>query len=448
MNTTEATIKGMNLVHVDFDKKCGKIKPMHAVNNGPTFPYDFYGQYQKMTDAAVPYARLHDTGGAFGGARYVDVANVFPNFDADETDPSSYDFAFTDVFLQELVKYGMKPFYRLGCTIENYHKIKAYNIYPPKDPHKWARICEHIIRHYNEGWADGFYMDIEHWEIWNEPDNEPDPLDSPMWRGTKEEFFTLYEISYRHLKQCFPHLKIGGYASCGFYALTNSDFSSAAKSSPRKEYFLEFFDAFLEYTENHGCGMDFFSWHSYADVERNIYYAKYAREKLDAHGFKDCEVYLNEWNPGYRNRGQLRDAADVLAMMCAMHGTPTDMLMYYDAAERSGYCGIFNPVNHTVFPTYYAFYAFGKLYKMGEEVACHVIGKGLFALAACGDKYNGLILVNDTEEEMAVTLELTGCALLSSRVYAVDGEHVWEQVPVEEQMVLPPFGIRYLEWEL
>ena len=34
---------------------------------------------------------------------------------------------------------------------------------PPKDYAKWARICEHVVRHYNEGWgwgADNAYTTV------------------------------------------------------------------------------------------------------------------------------------------------------------------------------------------------------------------------------------------------------------------------------------------------
>ncbi len=79
---------------------------------------------------------------------------------------------------------GAKVFYRLGSKIE--HWRKKHNTIPPKDFKKWAVICEHIIRHYTEGWANGFYMDIEYWEIWNEPDI---PLaHKPNWSGTDEEW--------------------------------------------------------------------------------------------------------------------------------------------------------------------------------------------------------------------------------------------------------------------
>lgn len=437
----------MNQLHVDFEKTCGPVKRMHAVNNVQSVPYDTYGGLDRLAEAHVPYARLHDTGGRYGGSCYVDIANIFRDFEADETDPASYDFAFTDVLLSGMHEKGIRPFYRLGATIENYHKIRAYHIDPPKDFAKWARICEHIILHYNEGWADGYRMNIDYWEIWNEPDNEPEIADNPMWKGTKEQYFSLYETASKYLKGKFPHLKIGGYASCGFYALTNT-FIQSANSSPRKEYFLEFFEAFLQYAQAHDCPLDFFSWHSYAGVQRNVIYADYARQKLDEYGFSSCEIFLNEWNPGYRNRGQLRDAADVLAMMCAMQNTPTDMCMYYDASEKSDYCGIFNPLTHGVFKTYHSFYLFGQLYAMGEQCNAEADGEGLFALAAKGDGKRAFVLVNDTEEEKTVSVTVNGAAVDSGKLWAVDAERDLEEIGTSEDVLsVPPFGIRYVVFE-
>ena len=100
--------------------------------------------------------------------------------------------------------------YRLGVTIE--WGSKKYSCNPPQDFAKWARICEHIIMHYNKGWANGFEYGIDYWEIWNEPENPP------MWTGTKEQFLELYKVSSKYLKEKFPEIKIGGYGSCGFYA--------------------------------------------------------------------------------------------------------------------------------------------------------------------------------------------------------------------------------------
>ena len=434
----------MNKVLIDFERELGAVKRMHAVNNVQNVPYI---RNNRLKDANIPYARLHDTGGPFGGARYVDVANIFPNFDADENEPCSYDFAFTDVLLSGMAENGIKPFYRLGATIENNHKIKAYNIYPPKDFAKWARICEHIIMHYNEGWANGYHLDIEYWEIWNEPDNEPEITDNPCWKGTKEEFFELYRTASIYLKNRFPNLKIGGYASCGFYALNNA-FIEGANSSSRTQYFVDFFEDFLRFIAESSCPLDFFSWHSYTGIENNVLYAKYARERLDAFGYKNSEIFLNEWNPdGNKNIGTMSDAADILAMMIAMQGTSTDMCMYYDAAERSTYCGIFNRITHDVHKAYYSFLIFGRMYEMGTECYTEAVGENLYALSASGNGKRAFVIVNDSECEREVELTLKGAKIGQGKVMAVDEEHTFDEIaPLDEAFVLPPYAIRYVEF--
>ena len=126
----------MNL-YIKKTETVGAIKPMHCINNAPSFDDEVL--FETLTDAGIPYSRLHDTF-ELHYDRLVDVPNVFPDFDADENDPLSYDFAFTDVFMKNLAAAGVKPFYRLGVSIENYRSIKPYNIFPPKYFAKWARI--------------------------------------------------------------------------------------------------------------------------------------------------------------------------------------------------------------------------------------------------------------------------------------------------------------------
>ena len=417
-------------INVNFDNIIGKIKPMHATNNLVTFPKNGAEDWDgKMKAANIPYARLHDTGGPFGGSRYVDIPNVFPNFDADENDPASYDFAFTDVLISRMVECGVMPYYRLGVTIENNHYIKPYNIIPPKDFAKWARICEHVIMHYTEGWADGFKYDIEYWEIWNEADNMPDIKDNPMWKGTMEQFFDLYTVASKHLKSRFPHLKIGGYGSCGFYAMNNVDVSQIAHSSSRTDYFIEFFHKFLKHISENGAPMDFFSWHSYAGIKDNKAFACYPRKYLDEYGYKDCEIHLNEWNPGVPLRGTLRDAANILAMMIALHDTPTDMMMYYNFNGSSSYCGAVNPLTKQPFKAYYAFYDFGKLYALKNRVECTIDGKKIFTMAATDGEKKALVIVNHNNDK-DVTLNVSGF-MGAAKVSITDADRMFEETEAD-----------------
>ena len=159
-------------VAVDFAAACGPVKPMNAVNNGPVggSADARHGNFAEYRAARIPFARTHDAAEyiGYGGDHVADITAMFPNFDADENDPKSYDFTVTDAYLSDMRAAGTEPFFRLGQRIE--HAAKRYNVWPPKDFAKWARICEHVIRHYNRGWADGFEWNIKYWEIWNEPD--------------------------------------------------------------------------------------------------------------------------------------------------------------------------------------------------------------------------------------------------------------------------------------
>ncbi len=416
----------MNIT-VHFDKTTGSIKPMHGVGQPPFSGTDF-SMFHFLKEAGIPYSRLHDVGGAYGANRWVDIPNLFRDFDKDPTDPENYDFTFTDMLISALMENGVKPFFRLGVTIENAAKIKAYRIFPPADFHKWAVICEYIIRHYTEGWANGFHYDIGYWEIWNEPDNFEEISENQMWRGTKEQFYELYGVASKHLKQCFPHLKIGGYASCGFYAISKN-FVESAKSSSRYEYFIEFFDGFLEYVSKNNCPLDFFSWHSYDGIENNKLYANYARQRLDEAGYTKTETSCNEWNSEVKLRGTARHAALTCGMMLAFQDSPLENAMFYDARFRADvYGSLFNPLTAEPFPSYYAFKAFNELYRLGDQVEVVLDAENVYAVGAKKGNAGCLVIANTNEED--ITLSLSSCGKISECILTADGRR-------EEKVELP-----------
>ena len=396
------------------------MKPLHGVNNSPAA---LRKPVQSFTDAGIPYMRTHDTMGAFGGAHYIDVPNIFRDFDADENDPASYDFAFTDAYIGNIIKSGTEIFYRLGVTIENSWDIKAYNIYPPKDFHKWARICEHIIRHYNEGWANGFNHNIEYWEIWNEPENPP------MWRGTKEQFYEFYSVAANHLKKCFPNLKFGGYAGCGFSYVTGHQKSAFYKS------FVTFFDEFLDYISapETKAPLDFYSWHIYiADPNVIAAHAKYVRERLDEKGFTETEQMLNEWNrmtgdtpESYEEMRDHRGASFCVQSFAIMQESSLDKAMYYDAYPARRYCGLYTFPGYRPTKTYYAFYAFNRLYRLGDCVGVKVFGEEqASAMAATDGENKAILLANYSENEQHILLDLEGVDEKTEFVLYVTDENI------------------------
>lgn len=386
------------------NKISGKIKPMHGVGKPPMISMNLsYVHYLK--EAGIPFSRLHDVGANISGIGLVDIPFVFPNFDANPFDPNSYDFTFTDKLMEALDENGVEPFYRLGVTIENYAYIKPYNIYPPKDNLQWARICEGIIRHYTQGWANGYHFNIRYWEIWNEPENSDNKkFLNQMWLGTDEQYFELYSTASKYLKQRFPHLKIGGYASCGFLGLyieEDNDFYDCSK------YYMDYFDRFLAYVKETNSPLDFFSWHNYNGPEEITTCAKYARKRLDEEGFKDTETSLNEWHCFPQERGSARHCAVNTAILLAMQDLPIDTAMFYDARLGvSMYGGLFNPLTYEPFKLYYGFKAFNELYRRGNQVKVDLNEKGVYAVCAKGEEDYCLLISNTNDRGIALNTNI------------------------------------------
>ena len=108
-------------ISVEPDVAIGPVKPVNGVGQPPMvgalakWPMMHY-----LKEAGIPYSRLHDVGGRLGGGLFVDIPNLFPDFDADENDPKNYRFAYTDSLMKALEANGVEPFFRLGVTIENW----------------------------------------------------------------------------------------------------------------------------------------------------------------------------------------------------------------------------------------------------------------------------------------------------------------------------------------
>lgn len=119
------------LVTVDVGREIGAIKPMNAVNNGPSVKNPKHdqvrGNFETYKAARMPLARTNDSIGCVnGGAHTCDISAIFPNFDEDEDDPGNYDFVFTDHYLDAIRRAGTEVYFRLGQTIG--HGPKKYGV--------------------------------------------------------------------------------------------------------------------------------------------------------------------------------------------------------------------------------------------------------------------------------------------------------------------------------
>ena len=441
----------MNAVKVNFSNITGLIRPLHGVNNCTR-----KALWEDLTDdfkaLKLPIVRLHDTGGEYGGSHYVDVPNIFPDFDADVDDPESYDFTLTDIYLKYLVESGCEVMYRLGVTIE--HAPKKYHIFPPKDPKKWAEICEHIVRHYNEGWADGYRFGIKYWEIWNEPDGTDPYIETygqPMWTGTPEQYYELYSITANHLKKHHPDIRVGGYSSC----MIRGSFTNGRWTVGVTGFHEGFFDYIT--AEETRAPLDFFTWHTYLghdDIPRINEDAKYARELLDRYGFTETENFNTEWNH-YLSEDKLyrmelmkneMGASHIAATMCEMQRAGlVDKAMFYAAGNNSGYNALYTSPGRRTTKSYHTFRLFGEVYEMKNECSVECSDKSLYTVAAANKGEGVLMLVNPHSESRALAIELSGLGVSEAQISVIDAERDGEALPIPVEalssIVLSPYSV-------
>lgn len=158
-----------------------------------------------------------------------------------------YNFNACGVAYDNVLEAGMKPFVelsfmpgKLARTKEGERREGSFFykplIVPPADEEAWkkyiAAFAAFLIHRYG-------MEEIRTWffEVWNEPD-----LPGAFWNGTRDEYFRLYELTARTLKEADPGIMVGGPAT------SNS----------------KWVRSFLRYCREHDVPVDFVSTHQYA----------------------------------------------------------------------------------------------------------------------------------------------------------------------------------------
>ena len=382
----------------DFSVHTGTIRPLHGINKGPLAPGGIFDVIKEQKELGIPFTRLHDCG--WPNPYVVDHHVVFPNPNADPALPESYDFRLTDEYVEAVRQTGAEPIYRLGESIEH-TSVKRY-VHPPADMEKWAAVCLGIIRHYNEGWANGFHHRIRYWEIWNEPENRP-----VMWSGTDDDYLRLYRTAATTIKKHFPDLKVGGPSLGASGSFVNGEFRPT-----------DFASNFLAMCRQDNVPLNFFSWHCYtADPAELSTRAQAIRRLLDSKGFTATESHLNEWNylPGndwapisrsgnssgrqrtYEAMGGAPGAAFVAAALMELQDVPVNVCNFFHG-ELGGF-GIFTEQGVPL-KVYQAFRAFQGLMETPQRVETRgaVAGKIAFAAGLGADGREATLLVSNFAE--------------------------------------------------
>jgi hypothetical protein len=349
----------------------------------PAGPQNFTTTFQ---DIGLNYVRTHDFALSFDHSTIVGYADT----SYDPLDPADYYFHFTDSIVQNIYNAGGKVFYRFG---QSYSNDTLYSM-PPANFDKWAQTCVQIIKHYNDGWANGFSYNMDYFEIWNEPDLPQ------FWRGSVQEYIALYQKASRAIKQYNPSLKVGGPA------LSNV-FDEA------------FINEFLDSVVTYNLPLDFFSYHLY--YYPNPYYFKkvndYVRMKLNSYGLTGVELINTEWNSAMFNYNHyvefgMDDAINAASLASSLaYVQETDLSMFFRYSFRNYWFGMVHE-NGDIRYSGQAYKIYRQLYDSGHRLMTTGSDSlGVTILASGTDTWPYFILVSNptsAADAYSVSIDLPG----------------------------------------
>lgn len=299
--------------HVNLAQETGNFKHLFSVNGPGTGSSDSPNNHiDKFQSLGIDYVRTHDYLYAF------DHSVIFPDTSMDPINPAAYDFTSTDTCVENIINAGGQVFYRFGESAQY-----PPDGQPPANKDKWAQVCVQILKHYNDGWHNGYNYNIQYAEIWNEPDLHD------FWTGDTQEYIEMYRIAANKIKDYDPDIMVGG----------------PAVSNP---YDRSFMDVFLDSVSTHNLPADFISYHLY--YHPNPYYFLYTnevvREKTNAYGLTDIELINTEWN-SYMFNFDLQweygmfDALNASTLASALHYMQTSTIgKFFRYAFRNTWFGL------------------------------------------------------------------------------------------------------------
>ena len=215
----------------------------------------------------------------------------------------TYDWTKVDAYLEALKRAGMRPFVETGFMPEplasGRQTIFYYrgNTTPPRSYDAWAALLTAFVRHAQARYGKA---EVRRWpfEIWNEPNLEG------FWHGTQAEYFHLYEVSARALKDVDPAIQVGGPATAGG-AWVPEFLAFCAKGRVPVDFVsvhgYGVGQGFLDEKGNQGQVLD-------PNPDALAGQFRGNAEQVRASAFPKLPLDVTEWGPSYSSRDPIHDA--------------------------------------------------------------------------------------------------------------------------------------------
>ena len=285
-----------------------------------------------------------------------------------------YNFQNIDVLYDSILNIGMKPFVELSFmpnALASGNKTIFWwkgNITPPKDYGKWEHLIHALVQHWTDRYGEA---EVSQWyfEVWNEPN-----LDI-FWSGNQSEYFNLYEVTARAIKEVASSYRVGGPATAGRGWIRELiDFAIRTRAP-------------LDFISTHDYGVKGIGFAEGSEqlkliVDPGVIIngVRDSRSQITGSSLPKLPLHYTEWNSSYSSRDPVHDsylsAAYILSRLKGSEGY-ADSMSYWtftDIFEESGpapspFHGGFGLLNFNGLrkPSFYAYQFLNRLGKVELE---------------------------------------------------------------------------------
>lgn len=406
-------------VRIDLGSDTAPPKRLGGMCNGPvSCDANISGLFRDMR---VPHVRNSGWDTRYTKHAFL-VSCIFPNENADDTDPSSYDFSLTDKYIMSIYNCSAECIYSFSDSDTD-------SSFCFRDPEKWVRVCLYIIRHYNNYWANGYAFDIRCFELSPPPD--------AYERHGKDNVHKLYERLARAIKLADESYKIGGL-SFDAYCDYGRDLLKlcSAKKIPLDFISMTYFgDSVIQLSEvcekyeamilNLGLSDTYImvsAWNYMKEVS-DKYTPRAIAENADG-------MHSVESKRLFESQADIEGSSFCASVLLSLDGIDrVKQAFYYDAQPSvSKYCGICDRYGNAQKP-YYAFCAYSDIAGMPSGVMCvseqypRMRHTGIWARGGKNERGEAVVMISsfDGVGNVDVRLENIPDGVFNADIYMSDG---------------------------
>ncbi len=330
-----------------------------------------YQEQLRMVQEQIGFSHIR------GHGLFCDDMAVYHEYEENGQTKAEYNYTYLDMVMDSYRRLSLKPFLELGFMPDKLASGTQTIFYwkgnttPPQDYGKWAELVQALLRHLMEryGADEAVTWPIE---VWNEP-NLPG-----FWEhADMQEYFKLFSVTFRAVKEVDARFQVGGPAICG---VRDEEWMRAFLDDCRQKKIRPDFITRHHYTTELPENVGHYGYARLSEPEDGFANLQSTRDIIDSYPeFQGLKIHITEFNTSYIPNCPLHDTnenAAYIAHQLSRLGDVNESYSYWtfgDIFEEQGvpftpFHGGFGLVANGCIPkpTFWTFAFYKRLQENGE----------------------------------------------------------------------------------